>query len=159
VAQHHDRWRTDSVLDVLSEEAERVRRALDVAVASISVWERAERRLRTLVNADVLGAGAEARPAEETYPVDSFPALVNLLERRTPYCFGHGDRVDVSSASLAASLGLDTQASAPIALRCEVWGSLWVATVPGERGLSSADLPRVVRAATEVARVLDSLTA
>ena len=46
----------------------------------------------------------------------TFPALVTLLERRTPYCFGRGDRVDVSSASLAARLGKETQGAAPIAL-------------------------------------------
>ena len=152
-----DGWRTDAALDVLHEEAERVRRALDVAVASISVWERGLGLLRTLVNADVLGAGTEAKPLSEVYPVDSFPALARLLEQHVPYCFGHGDPVDVSSASLAASLGMDTQASAPITLRGEVWGSLWVATTPGGRRLTTADLPRIVRAANEVARVLAGL--
>ena len=147
-------WRSDGVLEVLLREAERARRTLDVALVSISMWERDRGILRTLVNADVLGAGAEAMPPDEIYPVDSFPALARLLEERMPYCFGQGDRVDVSSASLAASLGLDTQASAPIHLRGEVWGSLWVATVAGERELRTDDIPRVVRAANDVARVL-----
>jgi hypothetical protein len=152
-----DGWRTDAALDVLLKEAERARRALDVAVVSISVWERDRRLLRTLVNADVLGAGAEAKPPDEVYPVDSFPALARLLEQRIPYYFGHGDPVDVSSASLAASLGMDTQASAPITLRGEVWGSLWVATAAGDRGLSAGAIPRIVRAANGVARVLADL--
>jgi hypothetical protein len=127
-----------------------------VVIASISVWEREAELLRTIINVGELGAGTEAWPADEVYPVDSFPALVTLLERRTPYLFGVGDRVDVASASLVASLGLETQAAAPISLRGEVWGSLWVATAPGARPLSGGDLPRVVRAANEIARVLES---
>lgn len=146
-----------TVLDALEAEGERARRGLAVTVASISVWEREVELLRTIVNVGELAAGTEARPADEVYPVHSFPALVTLLERRTPYAFGLGDRVDVASASLVASLGLETQAAAPISLRGEVWGSLWVATAPGARPLSAADLPRVVRAANDIARVLEGL--
>lgn len=141
-------------IDALETEAARIRRALGVASASISVWEREAGVLRTLVNTGALAPGEEARPAEETYPVHTFPALVTLLEGRRPFCFGPGDAVDVSSASLAASLGRETQAAAPITVRGEVWGSLWVSTAPGERPLTTADVPRVVRAANEVARVL-----
>jgi len=144
------------VLDLLAEQAERARHALGVALVSISVWERDAGLLRTIVNAGVLSPGTEARPADEVYPVLSFPALVTLLERRTPYCFGRGDRVDVASASLVASLGMDTQAAAPIVVRGAVWGSLWVATAPDERPLGTSDLPGVVRAANEVARALSA---
>jgi hypothetical protein len=142
-----------TVLDTLEAEGERVRRALGVTLLSISVWERDAGILRTVINVGELGGG-EARPAKEIYPVHTFPALVTLLELRTPYCFGHGDRVDVSSASLVASLGLETQAAAPITVRGEVWGSLWIATAPGTRPLTADDLPRVVRAANEIARAL-----
>ncbi len=145
-----------TVLDVLEAECERARCALGVALASISVWERDRGVLRTVINTGELG-GAEARPADEIYPVHTFPALVTLLDRRTPYCFGHGDRVDVASASLVASLGMDTQAAAPINLRDEVWGSLWIATTPGARPLSTDDLPQVVRAANAIARALEPL--
>ena len=146
-----------TALDALEVECERTRRALGVVLASISIWERDRGLLRTIVNTGELGPGTEGRPTDEVYPVDSFPALVTLLERRTPYLFGHGDRIDIASASLVASLGLETQAAAPIALRGEVWGSLWVATAPGDRALSGADLPRVVRAADDLARLLESL--
>ena len=63
----------------------------------------------------------------------------------------------MSSASLAARLGKETQGAAPIAWRGEVWGSLWVSTAPGERPLTTADVPRIVRAANEIARVLDDV--
>jgi len=149
--------RSDATIDSLAAEAERVRAALGVASASISVWERDQGLLRTLVNTGTLSPAERERPADEVYPVHTFPALVTLLERRTPYCFGLGDRVDVSSASLAASLGRETQAAAPISMRGEVWGSLWVATLPGDRPLSQADLPRIVRAAQKIARVLAGL--
>ena len=149
--------RSDATIETLAAEAERVRAALGVASASISVWERDQGLLRTLVNTGTLSPAERERPADEVYPVHTFPALVTLLERRTPYCFGLGDRVDVSSASLAASLGRETQAAAPISVRGEVWGSLWVATLPGDRPLSQADLPRIVRAAQKIARVLAGL--
>jgi len=152
-------WRTGAALDRLAAAAERLRRALGVAMLAVSVWERERGRVRTLVNAGVLEPGQDPRPSDEIYPVDSFPALVNLLERRRPYCFGRADAIDVSSASLAASLGKETQAAAPIAWRGEVWGSLWVATAPDERPLTAADVPRVVRAANEIARVLDDVAA
>ena len=152
-------WRRDAAREAFAAAAERARLTLGVGSASISVWERERNCLRTLVNAGVLGPGEEPRPEEELYPVHTFPALVTLLERRTPYCFGPGDRVDVSSASLAASLGKDTQAAAPVSWRGEVWGSLWVATVPGDRPLGRGDIPRVVRAANDVARVLDGVAA
>ena len=149
--------RSDATIDTLAAEAERVRASLGVASASISVWERDQGLLRTLVNTGTLSPAERERPADEVYPVHTFPALVTLLERRTPYCFGLGDRVDVSSASLAASLGRETQAAAPISVRGEVWGSLWVATLPGDPPLSQADLPRIVRAAHEIARVVTGL--
>ena len=152
-------WRGDAAREDLAAAAERARLTLGVASASIGVWERGEGCLLTLVNAGVLGPGEEPRPDDEIYPVHTFPALVTLLERRTPYCFGPGDRVDVSSASLAARLGKESQGAAPIAWRDEVWGSLWVATVPGERPLTTADIPRIVRAAHAIARVLDDIAA
>ena len=155
MAQH----RSDRLVDALAAEAERVRAQLDVASASISVWERERGLLRTLVNAGARSPYERERPADEVYPVHTFPALAALLERKTPYCFGIGDPIDVSSASLAASLGRETQAAAPISVRGAVWGSLWVATLPGERPLSKADLPRIVLAAHEIARLLAVLPA
>ena len=152
-------WRTGAALDRFAAEAERLRRALGVSIAAINVWEREEGRLRTLLNTGLLRYGEEPRPADELYPVDSFPALVTLLEQRRPYCFGRGDAIDVSSASLAASLGKETQAAAPISWRGDVWGSLWVATARDERPLTAADLPRVVRAAHDIARLLDDIAA
>jgi hypothetical protein len=152
-------WRGDGAREAFAAAAERARLTLGVASLTIGMWEREHGYLRTLVNAGALGPGEEPRPDDEIYPVHTFPALVTLLERRTPYCFGPGDPVDVSSASLAARLGKESQGAAPIAWHGEVWGSLWVATVPGERPLTTADIPRIVRAANEVARVLDDLAA
>jgi hypothetical protein len=100
--------RSDATIDTLAAEAERVRAALGVASASISVWERDQGLLRTLVNTGMLSPAERERPA-------------------------------------------------PIGVRGEVWGSLWVATLPGDRPLSQADLPRIVRAAHEIARVLTGL--
>lgn len=157
--EHSAHWRGEAARDVLAAAAERVRLGLGVASVSIGVWDREQGSLFTLVNAGVLGPGEVPRPDDEIYPVHTFPALVTLLEKRTPYCFGPGDRVDVSSASLAARLGKESQCAAPIARRGEVWGSLWVATMPGERPLSTADVPRVVRAANELARVLEDTAA
>ena len=51
------------------------------------------------------------------------------------------------------------EAGAPITPGSEVWGALWVATLPGARPLTRDDLPRVVRAANEIARALTGLGA
>ena len=129
---------------------------LDVASASIGVWEREEGLLRTLVNAGALSASERARPVDEVYPIDAFPALAAVLRHSVPYCFGPGDVVDVSSASLAASLEKESQAGAPIRCGGKVWGELWVATRAGQRPLRAADLPDVTAAADEIGRMLEA---
>src|SRR5215204_6294425 len=81
-------WRGDAAREALAAAAERTRLTLGVASLSIGVWERERGCLRTLVNVGALGPGEDPRPDDESYPVHTFPALVTLLERRTPYCFG-----------------------------------------------------------------------
>ena len=64
--------RSDATIDTLAAEAERVRAALGVASASISVWERDQGLLRTLVNTGTLSPAERERPADEVYPVHTF---------------------------------------------------------------------------------------
>jgi hypothetical protein len=151
--------RSDATIDALAAEASAYARNSTSRPRRSASGSASRACCRTPVNAGTLSPADREPPADEVYPVHTFPALVTLLERRTPYCFGLGDRIDVSSASLAALLGKETQAAAPITVRGEVWGSLWVATLPGDRPLAQADLPRIVRGAHEVARLLTALLA
>jgi hypothetical protein len=134
--------RGDDVRAVLAAVAEQVLATLDVASLSISVWERDRGHLRTLVNAGVLGPGEQALPRDEVYPVDAFPALVNLLV--APHAVllrprRRGRRLLRQPRRIAAQRG-----------------ALWVATLPGGRPLRSDDIPSVVRAANAIARALDA---
>jgi hypothetical protein len=74
----------DAGLAILAAAAERALRGLDVASASVSVWER-ESAGCGRSSTSGCSARRAAAPADEVYPVDTFPSLVRLLEQRTPY--------------------------------------------------------------------------
>ena len=59
------RARSEALAEMLAAEAERARRDLGVASASIGIWERGENLLRTLFKAGELGPNEQARPVDE----------------------------------------------------------------------------------------------
>jgi GAF domain-containing protein len=121
---------------LLITEAERARIALDAEVAAVSRWEREAGILRTLVNVGTLRPGEERFPADETYPLDAFPAVAALLREGRAYL----DPGDVSSASLAASQALGSHAAVPVVVEGATWGELWVARTPGAPALTELDV-------------------
>jgi GAF domain-containing protein len=138
------------LLALLADRAERVRRTLRAACASVSCWEREQDRLRTLVNVGVLEPEEKPFPAEEVYPLDTFPATRALLYHGRPYV----DPPDVASTAVLAHLGLGSQAAVAVVVDGRVWGELWAATEAGGRTLEADDVLALTRGAEALGRLL-----
>jgi diguanylate cyclase (GGDEF)-like protein len=82
------------VLDVARTAADHARVALGASMAAVSVWERAEGRLRVLVNHGELADGEEPLPAEEVYPVADFPQIAAFPVHPAVTDAGSGDAAD-----------------------------------------------------------------
>jgi GAF domain-containing protein len=141
---------TPELRALLADHAERVRHTLQVACAAVSCWEREPGRLRTLVNVGVLASPDEAFPADEVYPLDTFPAIDALLRFGRPYV----DPPDVASSAVLARMSFGSQAAVPIVVEGRVWGELWAATEAGGRTLRADDLAVLTRGAEATGRAL-----
>jgi GAF domain-containing protein len=135
---------------VLVAEAERARIAVDGECSSISRWERDADVLRTLVNAGRLVPGDERFPADEVYPLDSFPALAALLREGRAYL----NPEDVSSAAVAAHQRYGSNAGVPIVVDGECWGELWVGRGLGHAPLTGGDVDQLHLAADRLGDAL-----
>jgi GAF domain-containing protein len=124
---------------LLVAEAERARDAVDANWSAISWWDRAADVLRTLVNTGHLLPGEERFPEDETYPLDTFPAVAALLREGRRYL----DPSDVSSVAVAMQQRYGTHAGVPIVVEGERWGELWVARGLGRPALTGVDLDRL----------------
>jgi GAF domain-containing protein len=135
-------------------EAERARTAAGARCAAVSRWERDRGLLRTLVNVGELGEGSplERFPADETYPLDTFPAVAGLLLTGEPYL----NPEDVSSESLALYSRYGSQAAVPIVVEGRIWGELWAARAIGAVRLGQLDVEQLIRVS---ARLADGLAA
>ncbi|GAA2953898.1 sensor domain-containing diguanylate cyclase [Streptomyces enissocaesilis] len=136
--------------------------ALGGSFAAISVWERELGRLRVLVNAGARVVGEEEFPEEETYPVHQFPEIAEFLHER--WAGGGGPHAWVETAEgppegtagpsgychqRVAALrrrGRGSCVVAPIVLRGQAWGELYVARPAGEPvfGRPDADFATVL---------------
>ena len=144
---------TRELRTLLITEAERARIALDADGAAVSWWDRDEDVLRTLVNVGVLAEGRERFPADEAYPLDSFPTLAALLRTRESYL----NPGDVSSLAVAASERYGSQAGVAVVVEGEVWGELWAGRRIGGRELTGLDVDRLELAAGRLADALAAL--
>lgn len=125
---------------VLLAEAERARIAVDGSTCSISRWDRVADVMTVLVNVGHLAPGYDRLPADESYPLDSFPAVAALLRERRPYL----DPTDVSSMALTAQMGYATHAAVPIVVEGQVWGELWVCRHAPNVAFTRADVDRLL---------------
>jgi GAF domain-containing protein len=144
---------TRELRTLLIPESERVRIDLDADGAAVSWWDRDEDVLRTLVNVGALAAGDQRFPADEAYPLDSFPAMAALLRAGESYL----NPKDVSSLAVAASDHYDSQAGAPLIVDGEVWGELWIGRAVGRPALTGLDAHRLELAAVRLADGLAAL--
>ncbi|MGW0550812.1 diguanylate cyclase domain-containing protein [Streptomyces altiplanensis] len=136
--------------------------ALGGSFAAVSVWERELGRLRVLVNAGARAVGEEEFPEEETYPVHRFPEIAEFLHEE--WAGGGGPHAWVETAEgppegaegssgychqRVAALrrrGRGSCVVAPIVLRGQAWGELYVARPAGEPvfGRPDADFATVL---------------
>jgi hypothetical protein len=137
---------------LLITEAERARIAIDADGAAVSWWNRDEDVLQTLVNVGMLAGDAQRFPADESYPLDSFPALAALLRTRESYL----NPGDISSLALAACDRYGSHAGVVIVVEGEVWGELWAGRSIGRGDLTGVDVDRLELAA---ARLGDGIAA
>ncbi len=144
---------TRELRTLLITESERVRIALDADGAAVSWWDREEDVLRTLVNVGALAGGHERFPADEAYPLDSFPAMAALLREGERYL----NPKDVSSLAVAASEHYGSQAAAPLVVDGEIWGELWIGRAIGRDELTGVDADLLEQAATRLADGLAAL--
>jgi GAF domain-containing protein len=87
----------------------------------------------------MLGPDYERFPSDETYPLDSFPAVARLLRTGHAYL----DPGDVASAALVARHGYVSHAAVPIVVGERCWGELWVARRSGEHPFTGGDVDRL----------------
>lgn len=130
---------SNQLRSLLLAEAERARATVRADCAAISRWERATDVLRTLVNVGALEPGEERFPADDVYPLDSFPAVAALLREGRPYL----NPGDVSSAAVAAQQRYGSSAGVPVVVDGERWGELWAARRVGAQPLNEGDLERL----------------
>ncbi|MGX1887514.1 diguanylate cyclase domain-containing protein [Streptomyces sp. NPDC055287] len=135
--------------------------ALGGSFAAVSVWERELGQLRVLVNAGVRAAGEDEFPEGETYPVHQFPEIAEFLHEK--WAGGGEPNAWVETAEAAAGAsdaagychqrvaalrrrGRGSCVVAPIVLRGQAWGELYVARPAGAPvfGRSDADFATVL---------------
>ena len=124
---------------LLFAEAERARIAVAADCAAISRWERPADQLRTLVNVGMLPPHYERIPVEQTYPLDSFPAVAALLRHGRAYV----DPDDVASRAIVAHQRYVSHAAVPVDVADRRWGELWVGRRRGTALLTGADIDRL----------------
>ncbi|MGW7054089.1 diguanylate cyclase domain-containing protein [Streptomyces sp. NPDC054887] len=128
--------------------------ALGGSFAAVSVWERELGRLRVLVNAGARAEGEEEFPEGETYPVHQFPEITEFLHEKwagggEPNAWVETARGPGPTARPAgychqrvAALrrrGRGSCVVAPIVLRGQAWGELYVARPAGAPVFGRAD--------------------
>jgi GAF domain-containing protein len=124
---------------LLLAEGERARIAVDGETCAISRWDRVHDVLDVLANVGRLGGGYDRFPDDESYPLDSFPAVAALIRHGRPYL----DPGDVSSAALTAQMGYSSHLAVPIVVDGECWGELWVCRYVGRPRFEQADIRRL----------------
>ncbi len=139
--------------------------ALGGSFAAVSVWERELGQLRVLVNAGARAEGEEEFPEAETYPVHQFPEIAEFLHEKWA---GGGEPnawVETAEGATGTSAagpagychqrvaalrrrGRGSCVVAPIVLRGQAWGELYVARPAGAPvfGRSDADFATVLAA-------------
>jgi diguanylate cyclase (GGDEF)-like protein len=126
--------------EVLELAAERSLEAIEAASLSISRWDVEAGLVRTLVNVGDLAPGEERFPENETYSVEDYPSLIELMrEGRSAVAAIDDPQSDPGQRELLKRLGKESSLSVPLILEGQPWGELEVMTAPGQPRVSEED--------------------
>jgi diguanylate cyclase (GGDEF)-like protein len=127
--------------DVLELAAERALVALDAASLSISRWDMDAGLVRTLVNVGDLGPGEERFPENETYSVEDYPTVIEVVSEGNPSFASVDDpAADPAMRELLRRLGKESSLAVPMIIDGKPWGELEVMTAPGRPRVGPDDV-------------------
>ncbi len=127
--------------DVLVLAAEEARSATGAASLSVSRWEEDNGAIRTLINVGELGPDEERFPADETYPIDAYPAVGEMIRSGRPYFNSLDDRdCDPQAVKVLTALGKSSDLGVPIVVEGETWGEVWASKGIGEPPFRAEDI-------------------
>jgi diguanylate cyclase (GGDEF)-like protein len=119
----------DQMLETACEEA---RVALESATVSVSRIEVGTYTVRTLVNVGSLASGTEKWPEDETYDIDEFGNLRQLMDWRLSWAVAVDDPdADSREVRLLRELGKGSAVGAPMVVDGQLWGMLYASRPPG----------------------------
>ncbi|MET0817749.1 MAG: HD domain-containing phosphohydrolase, partial [Solirubrobacteraceae bacterium] len=131
--------RLEEVLEVVAEETHRVTGA---SIVSISRWEREHHQLRCLINVGDLRGRWERFPADEVYPLDTYPMAEPLLQEGTPYVVERADlSLPATDRQLLEDLEMDICVGVPVVVEGRIWGLLDVFAGGAGTPLSDRSVP------------------
>lgn len=141
-----------SVDDVISIAAREAQRDLRAAVASISMWEGTEARLRVLASHGELARGESAFPENERWPVTAFPELVLSEEDIGPWIQladeAWGDPLRVA---MLRKRRRNCALIAPITYNGRAWGELCAARTSDQPPYGHEDMDFAAALAAQIA--------
>jgi diguanylate cyclase (GGDEF)-like protein len=126
--------------EVLELAAERALSALGAASLSISRWDVESGVVRTIVNVGSLGPGEERFPENETYSVEDYPSLVEVMGEGGSSLSAIDDpNSDPAQRDLLKRLGKESSLAVPMVVEGQPWGELEVMTAQGRPRLAADD--------------------
>jgi diguanylate cyclase (GGDEF)-like protein len=88
-----------------------------------------------------LGPGEERFPEDETYSVEDYPSVVDVMREGGAYLsFVDDPGTDPSMRALLEQLGKESSLAVPMILEGQPWGELEVMTAPGRPRVSADDV-------------------
>jgi diguanylate cyclase (GGDEF)-like protein len=115
--------------------------SLDSATVSVSRVEAGTYTVRTLLNVGRLTAGAEKWPEDETYDVDEFGNLRQLVDWRLSWAVAVDDPdADAREVRLLRELDKGNAVGAPMVVDGRLWGMLYASRPPGGAAYGPDDM-------------------
>jgi diguanylate cyclase (GGDEF)-like protein len=128
----HALGRSQELPRMLETACEEALRALQSATVSVSRIEVAANQVRTLVNVGPLGPGTEKWPEDETYDIDEFGNLRQLMDLQLSWAVAVDDPdADAREVRLLRELGKGSAVGAPLLVDGRLWGMLYASRPPG----------------------------
>lgn len=127
--------------DVLELACEEARDAVGAASLSVSRWRPETRGIETLINVGCLGPGEVRFPSGESYAVEDFPELGEMIRLGRPYFNVVGDRnCDPATERLLKELHKSSDVGVAITVEGEFWGEIWATKETGEPPFRADDV-------------------